>query len=362
MEAITIINILMVLVLAAGSKFGLKRSLMPVVCIIMICFFGIRYNYGNDYPSYESMFRVIGSNSVETVRKYRIGLEYGWIYINKWMQPFGFQALVFIHTAIQMGTACWFINKYASVKWQWAIFALYVFWPALMLTQLSMMRQTVAMCIVMWGIPFLLKRKYLIFCLFPLLAAQFHTSGYIGFLFIIIFLIRKWDYRWLMLIYVTVFFAFYLTPAWVVALIDQALDNKTLTKYNYYMSEAKTLTQMRTGMGFIYQALYALFLVFIMKYKSTDKRFFILSLVVYYVTTPLSGSIGNLNRLFLYLLLPGIVSFQPMAERSRHDAMAMALLIGFSFFIIFSYNYFFYDPIYTKYFREYQTIFSTNAY
>lgn len=356
MEAVTFVNLICVLILFAGLKAGVKRTLLPAVTLILICFYGIRYNYGNDYSAYENLYNFINSNSDVTVRKYRLGLEYGWIYFNRLMKPFGFQTLVFIHTIIQFATISWLIEKYTKLKYQWALMTIYLFWPALMLTELSMMRQTMAMCIVFWGIPLIFKKKYLLFCLFPIIATQFHTSGYVGFLFLVIYFLRNIDYKRALTLFIGLFLVFYLLPDSVRELVNAMLDNKEFGKYKIYVDHSGDEV-IRSNLGFIFQILFSLYLIFMTRWKSTGNRFFIFSMLLYFISTPFTGYLGNINRLFIYFLFPGSMCFQPLFARARTDVMALVMIICFFFYININYNFFFYNPIYTRSFLHYHTIF-----
>lgn len=68
-------------------------------------------------------------------------------------------SLVIVLTAFEISVYYWFIKKYIPKEWYWFAVFIYVFNPNFMLTQSSMMRQTLAMCIVLLSIPYIYKKR-----------------------------------------------------------------------------------------------------------------------------------------------------------------------------------------------------------
>lgn len=69
-------------------------------------------------------------------------------------------SLVIVLTAFEISVYYWFIKKYIPKEWYWFAVFIYVFNPNFMLTQSSMMRQTLAMCIVLLSIPYIYKKGH----------------------------------------------------------------------------------------------------------------------------------------------------------------------------------------------------------
>ena len=120
------------------------------------------------------------------------------------------------------------------------------------LTQSSMMRQTLAMCIVLLSIPYIYKKKVIIAALFILFASLFHSSAKI--LLPIVFL---GFVNWRMgkkgvIIGVVLFFAILLFKNIVTSIIENTLSVTGLGKYTYYLEEGEEESKLEAGIGFVY--------------------------------------------------------------------------------------------------------------
>ena len=89
MIAVTIVNIVAVL-LTFLSRYKNFRYGFEIAILVLIIFFGVRYNYGNDYPGYYDMFNEINSYHTLTIALGNMGIEDGWIVLNRLFAPLGF--------------------------------------------------------------------------------------------------------------------------------------------------------------------------------------------------------------------------------------------------------------------------------
>ena len=135
---------------------------------ILFVFLAIRYEWGNDYRQYIDKFTVYNSIDEFNYSDPNERWEVGWIFLYRIFKPFGFFSLVIVLTAFEISVYYWFIKKYIPKEWYWFAVFIYVFNPNFMLTQSSMMRQTLAMCIVLLSIPYIYKKKVIIAALFIL--------------------------------------------------------------------------------------------------------------------------------------------------------------------------------------------------
>lgn len=133
---------------------------------ILFVFLAIRYEWGNDYRQYIDKFIVYNSIDEFNYSDPNERWEVGWIFLYRIFKPFGFFSLVIVLTAFEISVYYWFIKKYIPKEWYWFAVFIYVFNPNFMLTQSSMMRQTLAMCIVLLSIPYIYKKKVIIAALF----------------------------------------------------------------------------------------------------------------------------------------------------------------------------------------------------
>ena len=206
---------------------------------ILFVFLAIRYEWGNDYRQYIDKFTVYNSIDEFNYSDPNERWEVGWIFLYRIFKPFGFFSLVIVLTAFEISVYYWFIKKYIPKEWYWFAVFIYVFNPNFMLTQSSMMRQTLAMCIVLLSIPYIYKKKVIIAALFILFASLFHSSAKI--LLPIVFL---GFVNWRMgkkgvIIGVVLFFAILLFKNIVTSIIENTLSVTGLGKYTYYLEEGK---------------------------------------------------------------------------------------------------------------------------
>ena len=113
MIAVTIINILAVIFIYI-SKYKNLRYCYEIAIIILIVFYGIRYNYGNDYGAYSLMFQEINSYQSFHDAFHSMNIEKGWIILNRLFAPLGFYTLVFCLTVFQFGVPYFFFKKYVK--------------------------------------------------------------------------------------------------------------------------------------------------------------------------------------------------------------------------------------------------------
>ena len=220
---------------------------------ILFVFLAIRYEWGNDYRQYIDKFIVYNSIDEFNYSDPNERWEVGWIFLYRIFKPFGFFSLVIVLTAFEISVYYWFIKKYIPKEWYWFAVFIYVFNPNFMLTQSSMMRQTLAMCIVLLSIPYIYKKKVIIAALFILFASLFHSSAKI--LLPIVFL---GFVNWRMgkkgvIIGVVLFFAILLFKNIVTSIIENTLSVTGLGKYTYYLEEGKEESKLESGIGFVYQ-------------------------------------------------------------------------------------------------------------
>lgn len=359
MIPITILNFIIVGLLYLSYRLKLKNSLMPACILILIMFFSFRYNYGNDYRAYEKMFNVVRVMSLDASFHRYERMERGWIVLNYIFRDFDFQYLIVLLTVIQFGTIGWFISKYVDVKWQWAVMAIYLFQPSYMLIQLSMLRQGLASQLVMMSIYFLTdKRKYWwVGALIILLAVQFHKSAYMGFLILLLPLLSKLDYKILIFLYVIIFTVFQFMWDISMSLMNSVLAIDEFERYDVYLGSANVVQEQRTGLGFTFQLLLGLYMLFMLRWKSTKNRIFVLSMSIYYATIPLTGLVGLTSRIVYYFYTVGLLGYSEVMKRAERDPIALLLMMVLIFYIGQAYFSFFYDHIWTEKYLHYTTIF-----
>lgn len=77
------------------SKYNKFSYGFELAFFCLILFYGVRYNYGNDYISYWQMFDEIASYRSFVLFDDSVRIEPGWILLNKIFSRCGFPFLVF---------------------------------------------------------------------------------------------------------------------------------------------------------------------------------------------------------------------------------------------------------------------------
>lgn len=356
MVAIIIINLICIGLLFIGNNvLKLKNNLMPGIVGILTVFFGIRYRYGNDFRMYERIFDYINHSTNMQVEVAYPRVEYGWILLNRMFSFTDFSVLVFLLTFIQFAVFGWFVYKFVDRKRQWIAMALYLFTPSLMLVELSMMRQMLAMSIMTLGVPSMLKKKWIPMLLLTILAAQFHRSAWIGIILIVYPYLLKLDWKVILTGYVFIFIFFYFTPSGMFSMIDLMLDNDEFDRYKHYTTDDGS--EMNTGLGFLFQFFTGIYLCWMLRLKQTPYRWSILLLLTHYVMMSMSVHLGVMGRMMIYFLQFGMFGYLALFKRARRDALAMVFSLIFFIHQSVKFVKFFFDPIWTHSYLHYTTIF-----
>lgn len=183
----------------------LKKEKNYIIYFFMICllFFisAIRYDVGQDYQHWLEVY-----NWIE--KGYAGGeyVEIGYRLLNVIIQKipiFNVYFLYIITSAIIIFSFGYVIKKNVEPKY-WFLSLFIFIGSGIFFATLNLVRQYIAIVIVLLGLHFLMQNKYIRFILFVLLASLFHTSSFIMILFIpfyILFRNQKHE-KILLLIYI----------------------------------------------------------------------------------------------------------------------------------------------------------------
>ena len=235
MLAVTIINIIAILLTYLSRYKNFKHG-FGVSILVLIVFFGIRYNYGNDYASYSSMFNEINNYQSIQAALDNTSIEVGWLLLNRLFKPVGFYILVFCLTCFQFGSFYVFLKRYIRREQLYIALSIYLFSSDLMLTMLSMMRQCLAMNIILWSIPLILNKKFVKSIILILLAAQFHQSAYIVFFFLLLVpFLQQINHKVYIICMLCLFIVLFVASNTVSELLVLIVDSN-FEKYNTYVA------------------------------------------------------------------------------------------------------------------------------
>ena len=353
MISVTIVNIIAVL-LTYLSRYPKCRYGFVGATILLICFYGIRYDYGNDYMGY---FRDFMSYNLYDVVEYSTDskdIERGWLLLNRLFAPLGFPTLVFFLTIIQFGTIYWLIKKYVGNRYCYLVLFFYLFSPGLMLTMLSMMRQALAMNIVLWAVPFILKKRFWLSLLLIYLAAQFHQSAYmmllLPFTVFLMNLSRKLYVGLMFGLFVVLFFSGNFLSAQINFWVENYFD-----KYEYYTNQGES-EELNSGLGFILNLIFFSTFLFGDKHERLTESWFVKVLAISYVFIPLGFIIPIIGRIGTYFQIAGIIGLVSIKKECCKRIFTFGVWGIYVFMTLYAYITFFYSDVWIDKYMEYNTI------
>lgn len=335
-------------------KFGLESAF-----ILLTIFLSIRYNFGNDYQGYFEIFNSINGYTNNDFGAFNI--EIGWIYLNRIFKPFGFFSLVIFITIFEYYTIYRLIKRHVNKDWLWFSVFVFTFNPAFMLVCSSMMRQFLSICIFLWAIEFIIKKKWFVSILIVLFASLFHKSALIliPFCFLGYFNITLTNFKPFLL------FAIYFLLSFIAIDLFEDFFNffielDQFRSYQIYLEHENEV--LGTGLGVIFSMFMYLVLLLHQKYQSHDMKLifilFFISVIFYLFSdiTPLTSRLGY------YFSILSIVCYPMLFKTIKNNLLKYTLLAGYFVITIKTYIDFF-DPngIWYKSFNTYQTIFSASS-
>jgi len=344
------------LLLTYLSKYNGFRYGFEAAIIILICILGVRYNYGNDYPSYYRIFQEINSYGTLSEAINSIEIENGWILLNRFFSSFGFSSLVFFLTLFQFGSFYYLVKKYVDRRRRWIAMFFYLFSSGLMLTMISMMRQCFAMCILVYAVASIIDKKYIKSVFLIIVAAQFHQSAYIMLLLPFVPLLQKLNKRMYVVIFISLFIVFFLSQT---LLGDQigAIVNTYFLKYSYYLEKGNGV-ELGSGIGFILNIVVFICILLYDPHDNSTNSIFMKLMAMSFLFIPLSFVIQSIGRVGDYFRFLGIIGLVPMTIMSTKKVTLLVVMGAYIFVTLYGYITFFYDPVWTDAYLEYHTIFN----
>ena len=352
MEIVTFVNFSAIIICLIGRLLHQEKISFQFVIIVLILFYSIRTEYGNDVPAYMYYFEQLSYYSFETFSLIDKEWEPGWLLLNVLFAPFGWQAFITFLTIVQFITIYWMITKYSSRKDYWVIFALYILSSNLFLTDLSMLRQALAMHVCVWSISSILKKKILKAIIIILFATTIHTSAYIAFLLLLIPYISKINRGAVIAGFIGVFILINIIVSVYSNIFSIIFSLGTFEKYEGYTADK---ANSGTGLWVLFQALTCVWMLYKYPYKLSN-LFFIISQSLYTLILPLNAFAPLITRVGMYFNLIGIISFKNLLNIKR-DIVGFMLLIITLLMSIRGYFSFFENPVWKDSFSVYRTVF-----
>lgn len=351
MVIVTFANFIAIFIALAGRLIRKERISFLIAIIFLILFYSIRTDYGNDLPTYMESFEKLSNFQLSYVNDNDDRYEPGWLTLNILFAPFGWQAFITFLTIIQFGTIYWLITKYVNAKYFWLIFALYVLNSNLLLTDLSMLRQALAMHIVTWSIPLILDKKFFKAGIIILGASTIHTSAYAALLLLFFSLIKNINAKVIVICFLSIFVLLTAAESLVGDVLKIVFHSENFERYDYYSGD-----KVEGGMGLGVMLRVVICAWLLLNYSKTkESLFFNYAYALCVLTIPFSLSVQMIARIGMYFDLIGIVALQNLMDKKQIVSIIFLMILFYISFL--GYFAFFEIPIWKPYFSVYNTIF-----
>ena len=329
--------------------------------VIMATFLSIRYNYGNDYMSYVSVFDDVNKTNWAELESMTRWVEIGWLVLCKVFNPFGFQCLIAFHTFFVFSSIYYLINKYVPQNWLWLAVFFFLFNSSILIIYISMLRQSLAICCFLLSIDASIEKKLFRTLLWVLLAISTHTSAMITIPFVAFALV----------------YSYFSLPKWVITLLgvssgllltmmvfDRSIADKLLSSAmttvdlleERYESHT-TGSMVGSGIGLIVNFL--VFLPVVLRSKSFDKIELLIIFIFFInmVLFPMEYIVLIFARIRYYFIAFGIFAVPLLMNKTKDVGLKQFLVAIVILINLWTYYLFFCSATFSRAYSVYQVCF-----
>ena len=344
--------------LAFFARFKHYSILLALAFILITVFLSLGYEWGNDVPEYNGFY--------DSCINSRTGLfdffnyselssksEFGWVFINLLCQSFGFYGMRAILFCFENFIIYRFIKRNVSSDWYWLAVFVYVFNPYFMILSSSMMRQWLAMCLVILGLEFIEKKKWLVYILLVLIAATIHRSSLVCLPMIFLPKFFKYEFKSQVLIwFIPLFFVYFIFSGFFVDYVSSWLKQEDA--YTNYMSASES-----TGMVVANIVKLAIYLFIFAGYTKVvkQKRIYMIIPLLFCLALPFYSVSGMASRLTLYFTAISIVAFPLYIESYRKPFNKVFMVSACLALVFYDLYVFFTTPLWMLKFGIYTSLF-----
>ena len=312
----------------------IKEEKKHIIYFAMVCLLflisAIRYDVGQDYQHWLEVYSWI-ENGYEGGKYVEIGYWLLNVIIQK-IPIFNVYCLYIITSAIIIFSFGYVIKKNVNPKY-WFLSLFMFIGSGIFFATLNLVRQYIAIVIVLLGLNFLMQNKYIKFILFVLFASLFHTSAFIMLIFIPFYIIfrRQKHEKILLSIYI-------MSLVLIIIDIRQFIDFFSFLipeRWKWYL-ESNFLTQKNYS-AVVKQLVPNLILIFIMlnRKKITKKEdlFFLMLFVNVIITNCFYGVLVLLRLSYFFdvaliFLIPTIIELLNKYDK-RIKILGYLSIIGY---------------------------------
>lgn len=275
----------------AYQKFFFYALLISIVVIT-----GLRSQYvGTDSLPYFLSFSEL--NHMTFTEAYNTRFDAGYVALVRLVGYFSLSPYVFffVVSVISFPIVFFFLRKYSSC----VLLSILIFFCLDYVRFSVVIRQSLALCILFCGIPYLLKGKNIFFIFFVVLATQFHESAFVGISYLILNKIKFSKKTFIIFILTAIVLAFFNNIIWFV------IETLHIDAYSVYATSRYNVAGSNAFIGFVIRVLPGLLVLAlgqsVQKFPlSKEENFFYMACLTYVGVSIIAMSSLIFERLGFY--------------------------------------------------------------
>ena len=355
MNVVIPISIIAFLLALLASKGRMKNGLEW--CFILLAVIGaIHFDYGNDYRNYLIMFNDAGwlSFTKEDILGYF--RDPGWIALCVMFRPLGFFAMIIFLNIVQNFIYYKVIKNNVERNWWWLAIFIYVFGTNLYLLNFSMMRQGLAISLIVASVSLLLKKRNKFAIILIFVATLMHSTSVIVIPFLVALAVLK-NPKPLIYIYAVLFVFFVVFGS---SFLSQISFSDSI---NQYSTMYESTSGIHLGIGFLVDIIGLIVVIYVCateKQLQVDAYKLASFYCVSYLLIPLQSVNFMTGRIGFYFGALSIVAV-PLFYGYLKSNVRVALLAVFVLITMYRYYLFFTTGAFAEsYSGPFRTIFSVS--
>lgn len=365
MEVVFFFSLIALLLTILDSRQTLKNGMKYAFFIVTIIS-AIRYNYGNDYMSYQDNFTLIGKYSISDIIFLQEKMQFidsafkdiGAAILYRICKPIGFIGFIALITIFQGCVYYQFINENVPRKYYWLAVFIYLFDFNNYVLQMSMIRQALVIALFVWSWHFIRQGKYLVPILITLVSFTIHKSSIVLAPFVFLSMLSYKNGKVLTIVTLGLTGFFWLAAGTIGDMVGNVMDLELFQLYNdsYAMEETGGIGMARLLLAFVP---YLLVLVYFMKPQTKNgPRFLVFLSVVGTIILPFSFVIAMMSRLTYYFNIFMVAAIPITLTSVRRPILRLVPAGIFMLLTLYQYFDLFLHSVYTKSYATFDSIFS----
>lgn len=323
--------------------------------IIVFIFLALRYDFGNDYLSYQNYYQEVQNATYKQLFGFDTQpaaqfMEIGYSLLNKLLPSF--------YILVACVSLLWVYVFYNNIRifglptFIWFSLFILLFDPNLMLVHISAIRQTISVCLFLFSIKFLFKRDFVKYIVIVLVASLFHKSALILIPVYFVTTPSKWSKA--VLISLVGFFIFEVFLGYRVLEVINNIIGIYFPRYREEYINISRTANLNTGLGFLFYSFVFFFIVW--AHEKSEKFYIVITKVtiIGFLLYPLGLYLSVFGRIGYYFIPTTILSIPYAISLLKSFQLKFIIILFFMIFYFYSFFSFFKNPIWAEKYSVYK--------